>query len=711
MPVVNVGGPVAWGLVVLVSAWAVRAGRALAGRRKARRNEEEDALVHDPNALQPRFLQHLSATAIRMLIETGALPCAILELAPDGTPAAGASRANGPQGHPGGSGVGAGVPGPGRPGASASTPPHAASSGGRAGGGSALAGGAGAAGASGGAAGLALQRIVPPELAAAVPCMTAAAWVRALAGPEPWRAELTRAAAATAAAAGVAGAGSPGAPGSSVRSSYASSYASSLGRDGGLTGGLSAGGAAAGLRARLPQQQAQRLSLTLGMGGTALGAHNGYGGAVLQGAGGTSLGEGGAAVDGAAATADRRLSAAGEGGTDAAGPLGTAPAAGPGAGYGLNQYGIGGGSGGGGGPLNSHGASAAAAATAGPAVTGNAALAAAVAAAAAAAAANMASLPYPPRHALLVVLGRNERHVAAVTAAAAAAGYSRVATWVGSPEAFAATSLGGPRLPAISKHALWLVLQLGPDPLFHVPATVIDVRRPDERLSYGAIRGTINIPADELAAALALPPPDFRQRYGVPQPSGPAEDVVVLLSRSGRRAAWAAQLCVDAGLRRVFVYGEGVYGWRLEDRVKPYRAYDLGALPPDPEPFTLEEADEAAGLEELHTLGMPLRQGPRPSRFAVASPGGPGAPGGGARGGPGLAMGMGLGMGPVGGMLPPLPAGMPYTGGGLGGMGVGVGAGLGRGGGAAPSGPGAGHHSRGGSGAARDWGWRGRSMR
>lgn len=70
----------------------------------------------------------------------------------------------------------------------------------------------------------------------------------------------------------------------------------------------------------------------------------------------------------------------------------------------------------------------------------------------------------------------------------------RVATWIGGPEAFAATSLGGPRLPSISKHALWLVLQLGPDPLFHVPATVIDVRRPDERLSYGAIRGTINIP-------------------------------------------------------------------------------------------------------------------------------------------------------------------------------------------------------------------------
>ncbi|GFR40599.1 hypothetical protein Agub_g1179 [Astrephomene gubernaculifera] len=157
---------------------------------------------------------------------------------------------------------------------------------------------------------------------------------------------------------------------------------------------------------------------------------------------------------------------------------------------------------------------------------------------------------------------------------------------------------------------------------------------------YGAIRGTVNIPADELAVALALPPLEFSRRYGVPRPLPAAavtaasaatttaaaaaspivpaaeEAVVVLLSRSGRRAAWAAQLCVDAGLRRVIVYGEGVYGWRLEERVKPYRAFDLGCAPPDPEPFVPEEPDEAAGLQELHVLGMPLRQETRPSRFA-----------------------------------------------------------------------------------------------
>lgn len=105
-------------------------------------------------------------------IETGALPCAILELAPDGTPtsASAGGRANCP-------GQQAGGGGPGRQGAAAGSPSTAAA-GGRPGGNTAASAGSGggaaaAAGAAGGgAAGLALQRIVPPELAAAVPCMT-----------------------------------------------------------------------------------------------------------------------------------------------------------------------------------------------------------------------------------------------------------------------------------------------------------------------------------------------------------------------------------------------------------------------------------------------------------------------------------------------------------------------------------------------------------
>lgn len=41
------------------------------------------------------------------------------------------------------------------------------------------------------------------------------------------------------------------------------------------------------------------------------------------------------------------------------------------------------------------------------------------------------------------------------------------------------------------------------------------------------------------------------------------------------RAGWAAQLAQDAGLSHVLVLRQGVYGWRLDPAVKPYRGYRL----------------------------------------------------------------------------------------------------------------------------------------
>ncbi len=66
MPIYNVGGPVAWGLVVLASAWGLKAGRALASRRSRRSGNDDDVQL-DERAPQPRLRQQLSATAIRML--------------------------------------------------------------------------------------------------------------------------------------------------------------------------------------------------------------------------------------------------------------------------------------------------------------------------------------------------------------------------------------------------------------------------------------------------------------------------------------------------------------------------------------------------------------------------------------------------------------------------------------------------------------------
>ncbi|GLC58774.1 hypothetical protein PLESTB_001399800 [Pleodorina starrii] len=565
--VINVGGPVAWGLIVLASAWAVRAGRALAGRRRARRMErEEEALLHDPNAFQPQYLQRLSATAIRMLIETGALPCAVLELA-DGDPAAAASR------QPGGR-------------TAATSPANPATAVGSAAVGAAV--GSHAQPAAGAAASAAfVSRIVPWELAAAAPCMPVAAWVRALSGEEAWREALARVG---------AGGGSGGTAAVRGRPAPRPARNPQLASDGGTGGG--GGGRLSSLRlpdcgsrGDLPPQpdlcQPQQSRAKPTMAAAAASSCPGSADALqhLEGGRGVTSSttrqlptepQRGSSGDGASASGrqspQRPLQQ--QQAQERERAVGTDPWVGP--------------------------------AAAGRASGGSA------------AALHMATLPYPPRHTLLVVLGRSERSVAAMTAAAAAAGYSRVAVWVGPADTFAATSLCGPRLPLISRHALWLMLGLGHQPLFHVPSLVLDVRRPDERLSYGAIRGTVNIPADELASALALPAVDFRRRYGVAAPC--SSDVVVVHSRSGRRAAWAAQVCLDAGLQRVYVYGEGVYGWRLEDSVKPYKAYDMGAPPPDPEPFSPEEPDEATGLEELHQLGLAMRQGPRTSRFSSSLP-------------------------------------------------------------------------------------------
>ena len=54
----------------------------------------------------------------------------------------------------------------------------------------------------------------------------------------------------------------------------------------------------------------------------------------------------------------------------------------------------------------------------------------------------------------------------------------------------------------------------------------------------------------------------------------------------------------------MFVYPGGCFGWRLDDDVKVYDAYDEGEAPPEPHPVALEVADEWKGMGELRTLGL-----------------------------------------------------------------------------------------------------------
>lgn len=60
----------------------------------------------------------------------------------------------------------------------------------------------------------------------------------------------------------------------------------------------------------------------------------------------------------------------------------------------------------------------------------------------------------------------------------------------------------------------------------------------------------------------------------------------------------------DKGFRSCYVYTQGVYGWHLDPAIKSYESYELGDVPPEPEPFEVETVDLDAAVEELGALGL-----------------------------------------------------------------------------------------------------------
>ncbi|PSC72095.1 outer dynein arm-docking complex subunit 3 isoform B [Micractinium conductrix] len=215
-------------------------------------------------------------------------------------------------------------------------------------------------------------------------------------------------------------------------------------------------------------------------------------------------------------------------------------------------------------------------------------------------------VPYPPPHAVLVFVGDTEEEELRAAASAASCGYQRALVLGGGLQqlGLGAGSGGGgaggappPPQPAadlrfINRDALAVLLGMAVDEsggggVMHAPpTTLIDVRRSDERALYGAIKGSVHIPVDQLASALALPPDQFTAQYRFPKPS--PEDLVVFSCRTNVRAGWAAQLAADAGLPHSLVLRCGVYGWRIDPAVKPYRGYRLQEAPPEAEAFTVE---------------------------------------------------------------------------------------------------------------------------
>jgi hypothetical protein len=59
------------------------------------------------------------------------------------------------------------------------------------------------------------------------------------------------------------------------------------------------------------------------------------------------------------------------------------------------------------------------------------------------------------------------------------------------------------------------------------------------------------------------------------------------------------------GYTDVLVYKDGVYGWRLDEDVRPYPSYDVDEPVPEPEvDFKVETIDEDAAVAELRVLGV-----------------------------------------------------------------------------------------------------------
>ncbi|KAI3438095.1 hypothetical protein D9Q98_000537 [Chlorella vulgaris] len=216
-------------------------------------------------------------------------------------------------------------------------------------------------------------------------------------------------------------------------------------------------------------------------------------------------------------------------------------------------------------------------------------------------------VPFPKPHFMLVFVGDTEAEELRAAAAAASCGFQRSLVLAGGLQVLVA---GGAQPQAdlrfINRDALAVLAGMCADAgVVHAPpATLIDVRRSDERALYGSIKGAAHIPVDQLPSALCLGPDQFLRQYRFAKP-GP-EDLVVFSCRTNTRAGWAAQLAQDAGLQRCLVLRQGVYGWRLDPAVKPYRGYRLQDAPPDAEPFQLEAVNAEAGRQELAQLGIPV---------------------------------------------------------------------------------------------------------
>ena len=188
----------------------------------------------------------------------------------------------------------------------------------------------------------------------------------------------------------------------------------------------------------------------------------------------------------------------------------------------------------------------------------------------------------------LVFVSPHGKHAAQAAAKASSLGFSKCASVVGGMAAIVPlldsdmNSLTGAQEDVtLSRDAFLTLLESMTTHLISAAkdAVIIDIRRYDERVFFGSVRGTVHVLLDHIPKALLLGDEDWFRSFRFPKPQ--PETLVVILSSCPLRANWARQLLCDSGIMhtKMYSFDEGI-AWSQSSRVSKYEMYEEGAAPP-----------------------------------------------------------------------------------------------------------------------------------
>lgn len=185
----------------------------------------------------------------------------------------------------------------------------------------------------------------------------------------------------------------------------------------------------------------------------------------------------------------------------------------------------------------------------------------------------------------LIFVSPHGKHAAQAAAQASSLGFSRCSTVVGGMVSLIPLldsdmkSLLSEEDVSLSRDAFMTLLE-STHLLSSGGAVIIDIRRYDERVYYGSVRGAVHMLVDHIPKALLLGDEDWFRSFRFPKPK--PETFVVLLTSSSSRANWARQVFSDAGVTNVKTYSvENGFAWAQHSRCTKYEMFEEGEKPPE----------------------------------------------------------------------------------------------------------------------------------